>query len=269
MTICIAALCDQGKNCVVAADREITATGLNLEFDHEKKIEVLTDASVVMASGDSLLAAEIIEKTRPLVTAPGNNTIRNIAETLRDVYIRTHIERAESVFLRPRGLTLQEFQQNGAQCLPRDIYATIDNQFFAFGLNVVEFLVAGVDVAGAHIFRVYYSGVAGGSWLEWCDRLGYRAIGTGAMHSSILLSLVEHNRTVNADRAIYNVYSAKRSAEVAPGVGLSTDLAVITSSGISFLKSEVLKKLSQIREEVIKRSQPNPEAISGLHKTAD
>ena len=143
----------------------------------------------------------------------------------------------------------------------------IDNQFWTFGIGVVEFLIAGVDATGAHIFRVHYSGIVGGSWLEWCNRLGFRAIGSGAMHSAILLSLDEQNRNVNIDHTIYNVYSAKRSAEVAPGVGPATDIAVITSSEVKFIKPEILKKLAGIREDIIKNKRVSPDTVKGLYET--
>jgi hypothetical protein len=267
MTICIAALCDDGKNCIVGADREITATSLSLEFDHEKKIEVLTGPCVVMASGDSLLAVEVIEKTQDKILPLADKTVRNIAETLKNVYMATHLERAESVILRPRGLTLIEYQQNGAQRLPLQIYLNIDQQFWTFGLAVVEFLVAGVDATGAHIFRIHYDGIAGGSWLEWCDRLGFRAIGSGAMHSSILLSLEEHTRQATIDQAIYNVYAAKKSAEVAPGVGPSTDVAVVTLSGVTFLTKDTFEKLNSVRTDALKNRRVDPEVIRGLYET--
>jgi len=267
MTICIAALCDQGKNCIVAADREITAPGLSLEFDHERKIEALTNSSVVMAAGDSLLAAEVVEKTRPLITAKSDNTIRQIAETLKDVYTQVHLERAESVILRPRGLTFDEYKQHGAQRMPLQAYLNIDQQFWAFGIGVVEFILAGVDSTGAHIFRIHYSGLVGGSWLEWCDRLGFRAIGSGAMHSAILLSLDGQNRNTAMEQTIYNVYSAKKSAEVAPGVGPSTDLAVINSAKIDFLPAKTTDKLHTVREEIMKSRKVDSEKLKGIYET--
>lgn len=267
MTICIGALCEEGKNCIVAADREITAPGLSLEFDHERKIELLTNSSVVMTSGDSLLGAEVIEKTRPLVVTKSDNTIRQIAETLRDVYHQVHIERAESVILRPRGLTLAEYQLHGAQQIPLQVYVNIDNQFWNFGVGAVEFILAGVDSTGAHIFRVHYSGLTGGSWLEWCDRLGFRAIGSGALHSAILLSLDGQNKNTAIDQTIYNVYSAKKNAEVAPGVGPSTDLAVISSAKVDFFSVKTIEKLAGIREEHLKSRKIDATKLKGIYET--
>ncbi|MDD5427976.1 MAG: hypothetical protein PHI58_01935 [Candidatus Omnitrophica bacterium] len=267
MTICIGALCDQGKNCIVAADREITAPGLSLEFDHEKKIEPLTDSCVVMSAGDSLLAAEVIEKTRSIVTGKSGATIRQIAEALKNVYFQVHTERAENVILRPRGLTLAEYKQNGAQQIPLQAYMNIDNLFWTFGINVVEFIIAGVDSTGAHLFRIYYSGIAGGNWLEWCDRIGFRAIGSGALHSAILLSLDGQHKNTALEQTIYNIYSAKKSAEVAPGVGPSTDIAVITSSKVDFLSTTAIDKLSTVRCEALKNRLVNSEKIKGIYES--
>jgi hypothetical protein len=161
MTICIAALCDKGKSCVIAADREITAQALSLEFEHrESKIDLFSEKCAVMSSGDALLAAEIIAKTR-LAVPPGNGaTIISLAEKLRDTYQAIHLERAESVILKPRGFSFQDFKEKGAQQLSPQVYQEVTNLLFNFGINVVEFLVAGVDNTGSHIYRIHYNGMA-------------------------------------------------------------------------------------------------------------
>ena len=111
MTICIAALCEGGKMCVVGADREITAPGLSLEFEHqESKIDRLADSCVVMSAGDALLSTEVIGRMAALAGTP---PVRERAELLRDTYMAVHLERVEHTILRPRSLTLelQEAQQ--------------------------------------------------------------------------------------------------------------------------------------------------------------
>ena len=250
MTVCIAALCNEGKACIVGADREITVPALSLEFEHqEKKIETLNKGCVVMSSGDALLAAEVVEKTRAKLAALANPMVQQVAEALRSTYMPLHLERAEQVILHPRGLNLREFKERGAQQLPPQAYLNIDQLLFNFGIGVVEFHVAGVDGTGGHIFRVHYSGVAGGSWLEWCDKLGYRAIGTGGPHATIFLSMEGQHRGQGVAETLYNVYCAKRTAEVAPGVGAATDLATIIPEKIEFVNEQRLGKLAALREK--------------------
>jgi hypothetical protein len=58
MTICIAALGDKSQNCVVAADRELTVgVPMNIAFEHhERKIEPVSKASLVLSSGNAIIA---------------------------------------------------------------------------------------------------------------------------------------------------------------------------------------------------------------------
>ncbi len=265
MTICIAASCDGGKKCVVSADREVTAQSLSLEFEHEKKIDVIGQSCVVMASGDSLLADEVSERTRRRVSIEGLSTIQQIAEALADVYLQCHLARAEGVILRPHGWTWTTYQQEGAQRIPTQVYMQIDSQLWNFGINVAEFLVAGVDESGAHIFRVHYEGMPGGGWLEWCDRLGYRAIGSGGPHASILLALQGQRRTLPVGETIFNVYSAKKNAEIAPGVGLETDVAVIEAGKIAFLDINAFGKLEGLRKELTAARKVSPEKVKDVY----
>ena len=247
MTVCIAALCDGGKSSVVAADREITiGLPLNINFDHgERKIEQVADAIAVLSSGNALVCAELARRLRTALIASGAKPeLQKAGEALRDLYMRTHLERAESVILRPRGLTLEEFKLYGAQRLPLQIYQQIDQLFFNFTLNT-EFILAGLDASGGHIGWVHYHGIQGAGWLEWFDKLGYQAIGSGSSHAGVLLALANQHSQLSLVETIYNVYRAKRSAEVAPGVGPATDMAVITDVGVEFLQQRFLDKLRE------------------------
>ena len=265
MTICIAASCEGSKKCVVGADREVTATGLSLEFEHEKKIDTIGQSCAVMAAGDSLLAAEVIEKTRREVIVRALSTIQQIAESLAAIYLQCHLERAESVILRPRGLTWGDYQQFGAHRLPLQMHMNIDQLLFNFGLGAVEFLVAGVDENGAHIFRIHYDGIAGGSWVEWCDSLGFRTIGSGGSHAAILLALQRQQKMLPVGETLFNVYSAKKNAEIAPGVGSQTDIAIVDSSKVTFLEAAAFKKMDDLRQEMSAAYKVPPEKVKDLY----
>jgi hypothetical protein len=249
MTVCIAALAEEGKSCIVAADRQVTVAGFSLQFEHpDKKIERLFSSCLVMSSGDALLAAQLVERTRHAISLAGNPTVQSAAELLRDIYMTIHLERCENVILRPRGWTFKEFKEYGAQRLPLQSFLQIDKDIFNFGLAVVEFIVAGTDSTGAHIFRVHYTGIMGGDWMEWCDRLGYRTIGSGTSHSAILLSLEGQHSALSLKDTLFNVYCAKRNSEVAPGVGPGTDMAIIREGMIEDVSADRLDKMSKLRD---------------------
>jgi hypothetical protein len=262
LTICIGVLCDNGKACVVAADREITVPAINLEFEHaDKKIEDVVSGCVVMSSGDALLASQIVEHSRASLGG-SSHKVEKVAQRLRDSYMAIHLERAEHVILHPRGLTMREFKEHGTQ-IPAQAYLNLDQLLFNFGLGAVEFLVVGTDSTGAHIFRIHYDGVAGGDWLEWCDRLGYRAIGSGSSHASISLALEGQHRRLSVAESLYNVYSAKRNSEVAPGVGKATDIVILTAGKVDAVGDDRIKKLAAVREKHLK-DKPGSTELDGI-----
>lgn len=253
MTVCIAALCNGGKSCVLGADREITVgLPLNINFDHgERKIEQVAETAAVLSSGNALVCAELSQRLRHALVASGEKRpeVQKTGELLRDIYMQVHLARAASVILGPRGYTLDEFKMYGASRLPPAIYQQIDQLFFNFTLNT-EFIAAGVDQAGGHIGWVHYHGVQGGGWLEWFDKIGYQAIGSGSSHAGVLLALANQHSQLTLAQTIYNVYRAKRSAEVAPGVGPATDMALITDAGVEFLNKEFLDTLDALGGQI-------------------
>jgi len=261
MTICIAAVCDRARACVVAADREITVGfPINIGFEHhERKIEALSNTCVVLSAGNALVAEEVISRTK---RGAVDDDVSHACAAVREVYMGVHMERAEQVILRPRGITLKEFKEFGAQRIPLAIYQQMDQLFFNFTLNT-EFLIAGVDASGGHIGWVHYHGVQGGGWLESFDKLGYQAIGTGGSHANILLSLTGQHRELSVPETVFNVYAAKVNAEVAPGVGPSTDMAVITESGTEFLTGDFIERLKNAQGK-IKGQSPAAGELEGL-----
>lgn len=248
MTICIAAMCEDGKSLVVGADKEITAAGLSLKFSHdEKKIDTLTDKCVVLSAGDALVASDIIQKTKEKIKT--EMSVQKISETLKENFIAIHLDRVEKVILNPLGYNWQEFKDKAGVQLPGKIYENVNQAIFNFGLNLCEFLIAGLDKNGAHIFRVFYAGMAGGNWIEVCDKLGYRAIGSGCPHSYAILAMSHQYKGLKLEDTLFNIYCAKKSAEMAPGVGSEEDFGLINQSGITFIDSGKIEELKKKRKE--------------------
>ena len=59
---------------------------------------------------------------------------------------------------------------------------------------------------------------------------------------------MQHNTTVDLVRTVYNVYRAKRQAEMAPGVGLATDMRIIKHEGITEIGNDQLKLLGEMHD---------------------
>ena len=243
MTICLAALCaGPGSQAVVSADRMVTFGGF-IEFEHAvPKMADASPSAVVMVAGDTLVGTRMardvcagLEGTSPRIV--------DIAQRLAAQYQAVRQQAIENQILVPRGLTLQSFYGNHASFNPQ-ITMMVDQAMAQFNLGV-ELLLAGVDDQGSHIFTVHNPGPS-----EYQhDVIGYAAVGSGAIHAFQSMIGFGHSGTAGLRDTVFRVYASKRRAEVAPGVGQDTDLAVVSSDGVRRLGEEQLKGLADLYED--------------------
>lgn len=248
MTVCIAAICDGGRKIVVAADRMFTFQApLNVEFEtSEKKIEQVGTACVILSSGNGAYSAEIVRTAIGLLDGNPNPPISRAAEIIRDGFIQVRATKVKEQVLVPAlGPDYLKFE---AMNIPLPQYLqyqpaifqqiTVQMQMFNLGTDMI---IAGIDPGGA---RVAYVGNPG--TLAWLDKLGYSAIGSGGLHATTRLSLGSQTRESGLAETVYRVFEAKKAAEVAPGVGDETDLAIVETNRIQACGSEVLTKLQEL-----------------------
>ena len=243
MTVCIAALCREGdeSRAVVATDRMVTFPGF-IEFEHAtpKMLEASTRA-IAMTAGDTLVGTRISREVADSIT--GTIPVLEIAQRLAAHYDTTRKARMEQQILAPRGLDMGSYYGAHAT-LNGQITLMIDQQMQQFVLGV-ELLLAGADDTGAHIYSVQHPGRP--EYLH--DVIGYAAIGSGTIHA--VQSMIGFGHTSNADyqETVFRVYASKRRSEVAPGVGLDTDMAVLSAEGIHRFSDDELAQLRTIYEE--------------------
>lgn len=243
VTICLGVLCQDGdeSRAVVATDRMVTLGGF-IEFEHAMpKMQAESTRALAMTAGDSLIGTRIARDVSDALS--GNPPVLEIAQRLAAQYDVVRLERMEQTLLGPRGLDFKSFYDLHASLNPQITFA-IDQQMQGFNLGV-EFLLAGADDTGAHIYSVQNPGRP--EFLH--DVIGYAAIGSGAIHA--LQSMIGFAHTSNADyqETVFRTYASKRRSEVAPGVGLDTDMAVISNDGIHRLSDHELAQLRTIYEE--------------------
>jgi len=246
MTVCIAATSAKKKAVVVASDRMLSAHFLHLEFDHlNAKIDILGDSCVGLSAGDALPIGELFGAAYGVSTQLQNPQIGQIAERIKEAYIDLRKRRVEEQYFRPRGITIDEFYQNGLiRQFPTEVAMSLDDMVRRANFGV-ELIVAGVDGNGAHIFGIADPGIAASY-----DRVGYHAIGSGMSHA--LLGLVSANQhwANNINQTVFNVYCAKRQAEAAPGVGDAIDMRIVTRDGCRPLDEPQLSTLEETRKKV-------------------
>jgi hypothetical protein len=104
MTICIAAICENGEAVIVTSDRMITANFLALEFEHPNpKIEKLADCCVGLTAGDALAHTELFRACRQYVQQMKSPQVELIVNEVKDQFLSLRQKRAEEEILRPRG----------------------------------------------------------------------------------------------------------------------------------------------------------------------
>lgn len=245
MTLCMAALCtdpDDGDLVVVAADRMVTYGGF-IEHEHTvPKIVQATPYAVTMIAGDSLIGTRLAKAVAAEV-GPTNPDIASIADRMATGYTDMRKEQLNTQILALRGLDLANFYaRQGA--LNAQLVMVLDQAMSQHNPGV-ELLVVGVDSGGAHIYSVTNPGKPEREH----DVIGYAAIGSGGIHALQAMIGFRHSVTDGLRETVFRVYAAKRRAEVAPGVGVDTDMAIVSASGVRFLDASALQALAKIYDK--------------------
>jgi hypothetical protein len=102
----------------------------------------------------------------------------------------------------------------------------------------VEALIVGVDENGASIYFVDEKGT-----LNCASDVGFAAIGLGSWHARSRLMQAGYVRTSPYIPALAVLYTAKKNAEIAPGVGKATDINLVFRGGVERLKPDLAAEL--------------------------
>lgn len=247
MTVCVGALCDDAggtgaRAVVVASDRMVTLGGL-IEFEHDvPKVTAISDKIVMLMAGDAVRGSRLVRELRRGIPA-GPSTVEQVAGVAAMMYAQHRQQQLDTDLFIPRGITMQQYYGSMQQMLPQ-LVGSIDQYMVGFNYGA-DFLLAGVDDGGAHLF---FLSNPGGSASD-LEMVGFHAIGSGSLHS--LQSLIGFGQTPHRTlhETVFAVYSSKRRAEVAPGVGKETDLLIIQPSGITHLNAQTLAQLETIFQE--------------------
>lgn len=251
MTICIAAACAGGGAVVAASDRMISAPFLTLEFNHpDAKIDTLSQTCVGLSAGDALVATDLFTGFEGMVSQLQDPQVQLIAAHVKQRFVDVRREMIDDRVFKPRGISFVDFYTKGLiSTLPPDLGMLLDSlvQQSQLGASVI---VTGVDGTGAHIFGIEDPGTS-----SCFDRLGYHAIGSGHRHALLYLVTIQHHSSFGINRTVHNVYEAKKQAELAQGVGNTTEMRVITNHGIKNLTQSELNTLEKIHKQ---RAAPPP-----------
>jgi len=226
MTVCAAAICtfhisaDRREQIVMGiADRMLTSRG-DVEFEpRTAKIYACgfnqQPARISFLSADDTdLAFDLAKQThQELMKRTGEISVRDAAFVYGQKFAILRRERAEVRYLTPLGLDAASLVAKQRQMNP-GLVDQMQNEELA-----VESLVVGVDDDGPHIYHVYDPGT-----VVCRDRSAFWAIGLGGRHFENQFMSLGYDCHWSMQDATLLMYTAKRKAELAPGVGRATDM---------------------------------------------
>jgi 20S proteasome alpha/beta subunit len=245
MTVVIGAICNSGTSIVVAADKMLTYGNLNMQVETAvRKIVAVNDRSVVLFSGGVSDGEEVIKRTKQAISQQPLPPIVVVAGAAAQNYQELKNEKAETSILKPYlGVTYAGFGPLLAQSQGSQGIQNVLGMLMQHSLSL-DLLVGGFDDLGAHLFVVNNPGL-----LSTFDTVGYAAAGSGGMHATLRLSLGGQHTNMSLPETLHSVYEAKAAAEVAPGVGKLTDMAVLDAAGVHFLSDDALRELAGLSPE--------------------
>lgn len=225
MTVCVAAMCDDRKAIVLAADKMVGFGAIESEADIHKIVRLHKDWWVMMAANDISPAFDIIDAAKQRMSSRSMGVDAAIQAVVR-AYQEKRLNQAEAIHLTPRGWSLIEFNSvQSVNVIPSALRIELDFKIQAHHLSLT-LLVAGFDRHGlGHIFSVDdYDHRASA---RRHDIPGYHAIGSGSQGAMYMMAYREVSSSMPIRGMLYYVAEGKYFGELASGVGERTDLHII------------------------------------------
>lgn len=253
MTVCIATLFTWnyaplgeepkfGWAAITASDQMITAGDIQYE-PFQQKMAAFTPKTLLLAAGDYATNSEAIQITQKQIKGRADESPYNIARIYGQVIQGIKRRNAEDIILAPLGLNTDTFLSQQKEM--SDYFANdLKEQLQRFQGQEVEAIIVGSDGGNAHIYEIDSRGT-----VSCMDDVAFHAIGAGAWHAKSHLMQTRYSRGNFYAYALAQTYSAKRRAEIAPGVGRRTDIHLVLKDGWFRLPGETLAKLDELYDE--------------------
>jgi hypothetical protein len=239
MTVCIAAICkENNEERIVFATDHMISTNMG-QFEHSiDKYKIVNQQTVAMIAGDALLFDFLLDL----------ECYDSEFDLLRKA-ISTRFKEKRKELIQNNVLDVfgvgEDFVINALNSPQYNPFVeSILRSIAELKLNTAILLV-GIDDGKAKI-----SEISDGQNLDYRS-INFHAIGSGHMQAVNTLLFQRHSKEDNLATTVYNVYKAKKNAEVSNGVGKETEIAVLGES-VKPLSEEDISTLQNIYEYELK-----------------
>lgn len=254
MTVCLAGMFrynhgidsseDWGKAIITVSDRMITAGDVQYE-PLQRKTAHITPHILAMIAGDYSTHSQALIEIHTQIKGDRSRTPYQVALMYGRALQGVKLKEAEDIILAPLGLNADTFLAQQKEMAAASV-VDLNAQLQGYSGQDVEAIVAGFDpVMGAfHVYQIDTRGT-----VRCLDDVGFAAIGIGAWHAKSRLMQVGYTNNWNISAALSSLFAAKKAAEIAPGVGKSTDIHLITRGTILPIWEPVAAKIEELFTE--------------------
>jgi hypothetical protein len=262
MTICVAAIVQQGA-AIVAASDSMMSWGASITSETSLKFERLHKHWALMLAGDDIHPAEpIIRELRQRLNGFERPTLGQVEEAIRSSWRVVKNRRAETHVLSAYDLTMNTFIVDGRDLFGEIGFAELRGAIDRASELTCELLVYGFD---EHSEGALFVAVHPGEPVNF-TRLGFAAIGSG--RDSAIASLMwdpPHKTYDSTIKGTYRVTAAKFMAETALGVGRGTTLTGLNQNGEVFVVSQAdIQKIRSLWESKGRPRIPTASELVGI-----
>lgn len=245
MTICIAAIAkERDKEYVVFSTDHMITTNMG-QFEHSiVKYTQINKHTIAMLAGHALLFDDLVKLKNK--DAKYDDIKKQIFENFK----AKRREIIENEIYNIIGIDHQCYVNSLQNQMMNPLIQTILQRVTDFKLDTT-ILLAGFDNSLVQITSIEEKGI-----LDWRP-MNFHAIGSGYIQAVNTLLFQKHKKTDSLITTIYNVYKAKRNAEVIVGVGKETDISILCEKRIETLSPENIEILNGIYSREIEYGKNN------------
>jgi hypothetical protein len=220
------------------SDRMLTSGDIEYEAAQSKIYPLGELKALCLPAGDASFHVPIgVETSRRAVQDQLVNT-GDIASLYAENYASLRRRRAERMYLAPYGLDTAAFLSRQRR-MNETLVLSLADRMDQAELEL-DTIIVGVDSDGAHIYHVRDPGI-----VTCHDGTGFWAIGSGDRQFASQFMYQGYARSWPWLAALLLLYSAKKRAEVAPGVGRETDIFWMTRKGCQFFSEDIKQALAR------------------------
>ncbi len=236
MTICIAAIGtgEKNKELIVFATDHMVSIGSLGQFEKTiAKYKAINHNTVAMLSGNPLIFDALLDECCK------NRNFDKIKKVIFNNISDIKYDKVQKSILDIFKIDFDYIKEVLKGDIKNKIIDAILQSIAEYSLNTSIILI-GFKNHIAQITEIREIGM-----IDFRD-IEFGCIGSGAVQAMNTLLFQRHTKTDSLSTTLYNVYKAKKNAEVSVGVGEETDMVILTEKGVTKLNStqiEVLRKI--------------------------